>query len=155
VNFDELTVGASRERVVCPEITRTQIVQFAGASGDFSPLHTDEPKAREAGYPGVLAHGMMVMAASATVLDEWVGAHRLTRYGVRFRHPVLPGDTLTASVRVDAVREAPDGLHVDFTISTTNQDGVEVVRGHAGAHTERRDSGCRRSNTPTPNSSDG
>ncbi len=136
MNTGALTVGACREHVVCPEITRTQIVQFAGASGDYSPLHTDEPKAREAGYPGVLAHGMMVMAATATVLDDWVGAQRLTRYGVRFRHPVMPGDTLTAVVTVNAVREAPEGRHIDFAISTTNQDGVEVVTGHASACTE-------------------
>lgn len=93
--------------MVCPEITRAQIVQFAGASGDFSPLHTDEPRARQAGYPGVLAHGMM--------------------------HPVLPGDALTAVVTVVAVREDSDSRHVDFAISTSNQDGVEVVTGHASA----------------------
>lgn len=128
-------VGQRRERVVCPEITRTQIVQYAGASGDFSPLHTDEAAAIRAGYRGVMAHGMLVMAASSAALADWIGRERLTRYGVRFLAPVWPGDTLTTAVTVEAVLREADGEHVDFRISTTNQDGALVLTGHASART--------------------
>jgi acyl dehydratase len=135
-------VGQRRERVVCPEISRTQIVQYAGASGDFSPLHTDEVEAVRSGYQGVLAHGMLVMAASSGPLADWVGPERLTRYGVRFLSPVWPGDTLTTAVTVEAVRRETGGAHVDFAISTTNQDGVEVLAGHASARTAAQPAPC-------------
>jgi len=126
-------VGQRRQQVVCPEITRTQIVQYAGAAGDYSPLHTDEVQAVRAGFGGVLAHGMMVMAASGSPLADWVGLERLTRYSARFLRPVRPGDTLTATVTVQEVRQAAGGAHVDFAISTTRQDGAEVLAGNASA----------------------
>jgi acyl dehydratase len=123
-------VGERRERVICAELHRTQIVQYAGASCDYSPLHTDEVAAVRAGQPSVMAHGMMVMAASGGVLTDWVGLEALTRFGVRFRAPVWPGDRLVAAVTVTAVDA--DGS-VDFRLSTTNQDGTEVVAGTATA----------------------
>jgi acyl dehydratase len=126
-------VGQRRQQVVCPEITRTQIVQYAGAAGDYSPLHTDEVQAVRAGFGGVLAHGMMVMAASGGPLADWAGLERLTRYSVRFLRPVRPGDTLTTAVTVQEVRQAAGGAHVDFAISTANRHGAEVLAGHASA----------------------
>lgn len=130
---DEFVVGSRRERVVIPEITRTQIVQYAGASGDYSPLHTDEPYAVRAGYRGVMAHGMLAMAATERVLADWVGRDRLVRYGVRFVSPVWPGDSLHAAATVRAVREEPDGGYVDLDVVTTNQDGATVLMGNASA----------------------
>jgi acyl dehydratase len=122
-------VGERREQVVCTDITRTRIVQFAGASGDYSPLHTDEPHAVRAGYPGVMVHGMLVMAATARVFTDWFGRDRIIRYGVRFLAPVWPGDTLTAVASVEAVR----GHEVDLVLATTNQDGTTVLTGRASA----------------------
>ncbi|MFV9453493.1 MaoC family dehydratase [Rhodococcus sp. NM-2] len=130
---DDLTVGSRLQRVVCEQITRTQIVQYAGASGDYSPLHTDEPSAVRDGYRGVMAHGMMVMAATECVLAEVISRDRLIYYGARFRSPVWPGDTLTATVEVTAVREEADGRYVDLEVYTTNQDGVTVLTGSASA----------------------
>ena len=67
------------------DLTRTQIVQYAGASGDYNPLHSDEVFAREvAGYPGVFAHGMLTMGMTGRLLTDWVGDGRLahaTAYG--------------------------------------------------------------------------
>lgn len=126
---ESLVVGARRERVIFEEILRTQIVQYAGVSGDYSPLHTDEVHAVAAGHPGIMAHGMMIMASMSLVLADWAGVERLTGYGVRFRAPAWPGDRLTVAVTVEAVH----GTQVDFRLSTTNQDGVEVVSGTATA----------------------
>lgn len=126
---EPLVVGARRERVIFEEILRTQIVQYAGVSGDYSPLHTDETHAVSVGHPGIMAHGMMIMASMSLVLADWVGVEQLTGYGVRFRAPAWPGDRLTAAVTVEAVH----GTQVDFRLSTTNQDGVEVVSGTATA----------------------
>ena len=116
------------------DLTRTQIVQYAGASGDYNPLHTDELYAREvAGYPGMFAHGMLTMAMTARALTDWVGDGVLTSYGVRFKSQVWPGDELTARVTVAAIREQ-DGEHVvDLTVTTTNPEGEEVVAGTATA----------------------
>jgi acyl dehydratase len=129
-----LKVGDTHEEQVVDNLTRTQIVQYAGASGDYNPIHTDEVyTTRVAGYPSVFAHGMLSMGMTGKMLTNYVGDGRLTRFGVRFTRQVWPGDTLTAKAIVDAVRE-DDGEHfVDLKVSTVNQDGVEVVSGYATA----------------------
>jgi acyl dehydratase len=129
-----LQVGDEYEMVVVDDLTRTQIVQYAGASGDYNPLHTDEVFATQAaGYPGVFAHGMLTMAMTGHMLTDYVGDGRLTNFGVRFVNQVWPGDTLTAKATVEAVREEGGEHLVDLAVSTTNQDGAEVVSGHATA----------------------
>jgi len=124
----ELAVGASRTTVLVENLTRTRIVQYAGASGDYNPLHVDERFAREvAGYPGVFAHGMLTMGMTARAITDWVGEERLTRFGVRFTAQVWPGDTLTAVVTVTAVDED----EITLEVTTTNEDGVVVLSGTA------------------------
>lgn len=126
----QVKVGESREVVVVDDLTRTRIVQYAGASGDYNPLHTDERFAREiAGYPGVFAHGMLTMGLTARVLTDWVGEQRLLSYGVRFTAQVWPGDTLTTTATVESVE---DGF-ATFSMVTRKQDGVTVVSGTATA----------------------
>src|SRR5712692_12041539 len=102
----ELAVGDRHEAVVVDDLTRTQLVQYAGASGDYNPLHTDEVFATKvAGYPSVFAHGMLSMGMTGKMLTNYVGDGRLTTYGVRFTRQVWPGDTLTAKATVKAIRE--------------------------------------------------
>ncbi len=129
----EISVGDSRQLVLVDGLTRTQVVQYAGASGDFNPLHTDEVFAREvAGYPGVVAHGMLTMGMTGRILTDWVGDGRLLRYGVRFVRQVWPGDTLTATAEVTAVHEGTEAV-AEFSVVTTNQDGVQVLVGTGAA----------------------
>jgi acyl dehydratase len=130
---EDLVVGASHGRTVIAEVTRTQIVQYAGASGDYSPLHTDEPYAVRAGYSGVMAHGMLAMAATELVLAEWIGRERLVRYGVRFVNPVWPGDSLHAVATVRELRDEPEARLAQIDIVTTNEHGVTVLTGSASA----------------------
>jgi acyl dehydratase len=129
-----LKVGDSRTEVVLENISRTRLVMYAGASGDYNPLHTDEVYVTKvAGYPTVFAHGMLSMGATGKLLTDWVGDGRLTKYGVRFVNQVWPGDTLTATATVEAIREEA-GLHfADFSVTTVNQDGGPVVTGTATA----------------------
>lgn len=130
----QLKVGDTHEEQVVDNLTRTQIVQYAGASGDYNPIHTDEVYTTQvAGYPSVFAHGMLSMGMTGKMLTNYVGDGRLTRFGVRFTRQVWPGDTLTAKAIVDAVREAGGDHFVDLKVSTVNQDGVEVVSGYATA----------------------
>jgi acyl dehydratase len=137
VSAADIKVGETRERVVVDDLKRTRIVQYAGASGDFNPLHTDDRFAVEAaGYPGVFAHGMLTMGMTGRVLTDWVGPEALLRYGVRFKAQVWPGDTLTATVTVGSIEETPSGPVAHFFLRTVNQYDVEVVTGTAAARLE-------------------
>ena len=135
----DVKVGDTRTAVVVDNLSRTQIVQYAGASGDYNPIHTDEVFATQvAGYPTVFAHGMLTMGLTGKLVTDFVGDGTLTEYGVRFVRQVWPGDTLTATAEVTAVRtgEGPDGSDlVDLAITTVNQHGEPVVTGTATART--------------------
>jgi acyl dehydratase len=130
----ELKVGDEREMVLVDNLTRTQIVQYAGASGDYNPLHTDEVFTTQvAGYPTVFGHGMLTMGMAGRLLTDWVGDGRLTRYGVQFRSQVWPGDTLTGTARVEAIRTEGDEHLADLVVTVINQRGEAVVNGSATA----------------------
>jgi acyl dehydratase len=130
----ELAVGQTFDTVVVEDLKRTQIVQYAGASGDYNPLHTDEIYATKiAGYPTVFAHGMLTMGLTGRALAELVGAESLLRFGVRFTAQVWPGDTLTARISVVRIDEGDDGPVAELLVSTVNAEGREVVSGYAQA----------------------
>ena len=130
----ELKVGETYSECVVEDLKRTQIVQYAGASGDYNPLHSDEVfTTKVAGYPSVFAHGMLTMGLTGKMLTDFVGDGRLLDYGVRFTSQVWPGDTLTATATVDSIGEEDGQTVVTLKVSTTNQDGREVVSGEAKA----------------------
>jgi acyl dehydratase len=130
----KLQVGDSRSEVVLDNVTRTQIVMYAGASGDYNPLHSDEVyTTKVGGYPSVFAHGMLSMGATGKVLTDWVGAGRLRTFGVRFVNQVWPGDSLTATATVEAIRVEDGERLADLSVITVNQDGKPVVTGTATA----------------------
>lgn len=129
----ELKVGDQHTQRVVEDLKRTQIVMYAGASGDYNPVHTDEPfVTKVAGYPTVFAHGMLTMGMTGKMLTNYVGDGRLTEFGVRFTNQVFPGDTLDTTTTVTAVE---DGI-VRLDVSTVNQDGVEVAKGTAAARVD-------------------
>lgn len=129
----DLSVGDTYSETLVEDLKRTQIVQYAGASGDYNPLHTDEIfTTKVAGYPTVFAHGMLTMGMTGKMLTNYVGDGRLTKFGVRFTNQVWPGDTLTSTATVD---EVADGL-VKLKVETTNQDGTTVVSGYAEARVD-------------------
>ena len=127
LNANSLNVGDTHKEVVVDDLTRTQLVMYAGASGDYNPLHTDEIYTTEvAGYPTVFAHGMLTMGLTGKMLTNYVGDGRLTKFGVRFTNQVWPGDTLTATTTVQAVRETKEEILVDLDVKTLNQKGFFV-----------------------------
>lgn len=133
----ELSVGDTRTEVLVDDLTRTQIVMYAGSSGDYNPLHTDDLFTKEvAGYPGVFAHGMLTMGMTGRLLTDWVGDGQLTKYGVRFVNQVWPGDTLTATAEVTAIRDEGGEHFIDLKVTTTNQNDVPVVTGTASARVD-------------------
>ncbi|MBI3250006.1 MAG: MaoC family dehydratase N-terminal domain-containing protein [Deltaproteobacteria bacterium] len=132
-----LKVGDTYQEQIVDNLTRTRLVQYAGASGDYNPVHTDETfTTKVAGYPSVFAHGMLTMGMTGKMLTNYVGDGRLTKYGVRFTRQVWPGDSLTAMATVEAVREEGGAHFVDLIVSTVNQEGAEVVSGYASARVD-------------------
>jgi acyl dehydratase len=134
----ELSVGQEFSEVVVDDLRQTQIVQYAGAGGDYNPLHTDYIYSVEvAKNPrGTIAHGMLTMGMTGRLLTETFGLANLKKYGGRFTAAVFPGDTLTATATIDALRDE-DGISlVDLVIKTTNQEGQSVFTGTATVQVE-------------------
>ena len=120
--------GDTVETVLVEDLKRTTIVQYAGASGDYNPLHSDEVfTTKVAGYPSVFAHGMLTMGMTGRLVTDLVGVASVKSFGGRFTSQVFPGDTLTGKVTVDSV----DGGVAQMTVETRNQDGVVVFAGKA------------------------
>ena len=132
-----LKVGDTHSQRLVEDLKRTQIVQYAGASGDYNPLHTDEPfTVQVAGYPSVFAHGMLTMGMTGKMLTDYVGDGRLTKYGVRFTSQVWPGDTLDSTATVQRLFDQDGKKLVELEVVTKNQNGVEVLKGYAEARVD-------------------
>lgn len=130
----EIKIGDSHKETLVEDLKRTQIVQYAGSSGDYNPLHTDEVfTTKIAGYPSVFAHGMLTMGMTGKMITNYVGDGTLKKYGVRFTSQVWPGDTLESEAKIVGIREENGENLVDLEIVTTNQDGVAVITGSATA----------------------
>ena len=114
-------------------VTRGDLVRYAGASGDFNPMHTNEVAAKDAGLPSVFGHGMYTMGLLGKALTDYVGVGNLERYQVRFTKQTWPGETLTAKVRV-AKKYDEDGKHkVELECEVVNENGEPKVQGTAVA----------------------
>lgn len=119
-------------------LTRTDLVQYAGASGDFNPMHHDEVKAKAAGLPSVFGHGMFSMGFLAAALNDYVGVGNLTRYKVRFAKQTWPDDVLTTQITVTGKRTEGELNFVDLECRLTTDKGVDVVLGEASAQLPSR-----------------
>lgn len=113
-------------------MSRATLVQYAGASGDFNPIHWNEKFALEVGLPDVIAHGMFTMAEAIRVVTDWVGdPGAVVEYGVRFTKPVVvPNDADGALIEVSAKVGAVVGEPEDKTVRvdlTAMSDGKKVL----------------------------
>lgn len=133
LSAEELSVGETREAALCGALSRVQLVQYAGASGDFNPIHVDEAFAREAGYRTVFAPGMLIMGLAARLLTDWLGDAVLTRYGVRFLGVVWAGDAIAARAVVERIDVDGDTAQVELSIEARNQADEVVLSGYATA----------------------
>lgn len=136
--FEDLAVGDEVPPLVVDELTRTNFVRYAGASGDFNPMHHDDTKATAAGFPSVFGHGMLTMGLLARALTDAFGPTALRRFRVRFSRQVWPGDRLTCSARVTGLREEGGDALADLECAVQNQAGETVVTGSATAAVARR-----------------
>ncbi len=116
-------------------LTRESLVRYAGASGDFNPIHYRDDVAAEVGLPGVLAHGMLTMGLAVETIVPWLGdAGRILEYGVRFTRPVVvdpaSGADLTIVGTLKALDEEAGTGRVDLTVT----HGETTVLGKAQVH---------------------
>ena len=104
-------------------LTRTDLVTYAGASGDYNPMHHDEVKAQAAGQPSVFGHGMFSMGFLGTAITDYVGVGNVRRFQVRFAKQTWPDEELRTKVVVTGKRtEGPDHL-IDLDVRLQNADG--------------------------------
>ena len=127
VRYDEVEAGTELPPLTIP-VTRATLVRYAGASGDFNPIHWNEKFAREVGLPDVIAHGMFTMASAARVVTDWVGdPGALVEYGVRFTKPVVvPNDDKGALIEVSGkvaakLDDEARTVRVDLTVTAAGQ----------------------------------
>ena len=115
-------------RVVGP-ISRTDVVIYQGASGDFEPMHHDEPFAKDAGMPAPIVVGMYPASAMTAWATDWLGPRNVREIEVRFRAPVWPGETLT--IDGDGELDAEQPSRANVRLRCVNQDGALVLDGNA------------------------
>src|SRR5450759_4135529 len=112
------------------QLSRTDLVMYAGASGDFNPMHHDEIAAQQAGLPSVFGHGMFTAGLVATAITDFVGIGSLKSYRVRFTKQTWPGEVLTTNV---TVKEKRSGNEVVLDCSVVNENGETKIQGEAVA----------------------
>jgi acyl dehydratase len=123
--------GAKAETKEFGPLTTRMFVRYAGASGDFNPMHYDDTLARPAGYPSVFAQGMLSAALLASFAVDWLGAENVRRYQVRFREQVWPGDVLTCGGEITTIIPNEQGRLVTAELTATRQTGGIAVSASA------------------------
>jgi len=127
VCFEDVNVGDEIPRLVKEAVTEVQLVKYAGASGDFNPLHTVDATARVAGFDGVIAHGMLVMGFVAQALTAWLPNRCLKKLKARFTAVTKPGDVITVTGRITAKK--PEENLIVGEIQAADQRGEVKMKG--------------------------
>ncbi len=130
LRWDDVEVGTEAP-VVERVLSRTDLVIYAGASGDFNPMHHDDTLAMAAGQPSVFGHGMFSMGLLGSALTAWAGPGRVRHFGARFAKQTWPGETLRTRAVVTGRREEDGLLLVDVECSLANPSGEVKVVGDA------------------------
>lgn len=135
--FDEVKEGDTGPEVR-HQLTRTDLVIYAGASGDFNPMHTDEVKAKESGLPSVFGHGMFSAGLLATAVTDFVGVGNVRNYKVRFVKQTWPGETLISKTTITSKRTEDGKNLVELECELANENGEVKVAGEATAELPSR-----------------
>jgi acyl dehydratase len=132
LSYDTVQVG-DEAPVIAHTLTRTDLVKYAGASGDFNPMHHDEVAAKAAGQPSVFGHGMFSMGLLGTALTDFVGIGNIRRYQVRFARQTWPDEVLSSKIVVTGKREDGGQKLIDLAVTLSNADGEDKLVGEATA----------------------
>lgn len=128
-----LSVGDHMPTSSFGPMTRSHFVRYAGAGGDFNPIHHDEEFARSAGMPSVFGMGLLHAGLLAQRLASWVGLANIVAYQLRFTGQVWPGDVLSFTGTVEALHEEDGVRRADISLVVTRQDGDRVIVATASA----------------------
>lgn len=130
VDWETLCVGDER-RFDAGTLERFHFVRYAGASGDFNPLHYDADAARAAGLETVFGQGMFTAGILSRIPAQWFGPEAIRRYAVRFRARLWPGDKVNCWGKVVRIYREDGRPHADLVLIAKNQNGEVLVRGEA------------------------
>ncbi len=114
-------------------IGRSHFVRYAGASGDFNPMHHDDSVATSVGYPSVFGHGMFTAGLLSHYVTDWVGIGNLRKFGTRFKGQLYPGRTLTVTATITKKYKEGDESRIDADLSVVDDQGIVIVTGTATA----------------------
>jgi len=120
-----LQSGDSLDEVILSPVSRLDLIKYAGASGDFNPIHTIDEEAEKAGLPGIIAHGMWTMGNLTKLFTPYYETGFIQDYSIRFKGMVFLNDVITLKAVVQEVNEES----IDFKVLAVNQDGKEVIKG--------------------------
>jgi acyl dehydratase len=123
--------GTEHRETMVEKVDRAMFVRYAGASGDFNPIHWNEDFAKSAGYPGVFAQGMWTAGVLGTFLTNWAGEENVRRFRTRFVGQVWPGETVICSGKVTKVYDADGERRADIDLEVTNEKGERKIDGGA------------------------
>jgi acyl dehydratase len=137
--YEDINVGDEIPVLSKEPLTHLQLVRYAGASGDFNPLHTDARIGEMLGTGGIIAHGMLIMGFVGQMLSDYVGPQALRTFGVRFKGMTHLGDVITCSGRInEKYAVAGEGL-ITGSVQAADQNGDIKVSGTFSAALRRRD----------------
>lgn len=120
-----LKIGDPLKTIVLDPVSRLDLIKYAGASGDFNPIHTIDDEAKKAGLSGVIAHGMWTMGNLAKLFSEYLEDGYIENYSIRFKQMVFLNDVISLSSLLEKVEE--NTLH--FKVEAKNQNNVSVLVG--------------------------
>jgi len=127
--YEEINEGFELPILNKEPITQVQLVRYAGASGDFNQIHTVDSYAKEAGLPGTIAHGMLIMGVLGQMVSNFAGVKNVKNYSVSFKSMTKPGDVLTAKGVVKRKFENEQGKFADCRVFIEDQTGEVKVDG--------------------------
>lgn len=121
----QLLVGESVKEIQLEPVSRIDLIKYAGASGDFNPIHTIDEEAKKAGLPGIIAHGMWTMGNLAKLFTRYFEEGFVKDYSIRFKGMVFFNDVITLKATLKEVDEP----NLRFHVQAVNQNGNEVLKG--------------------------
>jgi acyl dehydratase len=126
----KLQVGESLQEIQLEPVSRLDLIKYAGASGDFNPIHTIDDEAKKAGLPGIIAHGMWTMGNLAKLFTEFCEDGFVKDYSIRFKGMVFLNDVIT--LRATLLENKDEDMR--FRVQAVNQSGADVLKGEVLFH---------------------
>jgi acyl dehydratase len=128
--LSDLQIGDSLQTVNLKPVSRIDLIKYAGASGDYNPIHTIDEEAKKAGLPGIIAHGMWSMGNLSKLFSEYYEDGFIENYSIRFKNMVFLNDIITLNSVLQKIEE--NKLH--FKVTAKNQNDVPVLSGNISFH---------------------